>query len=149
MGFIPRVCRRRRTRFRLAAAGLAAIALAAAAFGATAQTAAAAARPRASSCSTTDAALNRPATASSLENSSFPASAAVDGNTSTRWSSSFSDPQWLQVDLGSSQTVCEVTLDWETAYATEFQIQVSADGTSRDKRPMRIGKPEKRSVNVL
>jgi F5/8 type C domain/Beta-1,3-glucanase len=81
-----------------------------------------------SSCSTTDAALNRPATASSLENASFPASAAVDGNTSTRWSSAFSDPQWLQVDLGSSQTICEVTLDWETAYAAAFQIQVSPDG---------------------
>ena len=83
-----------------------------------------------SSCSTTDAALNQPATASSLENASFPASAAVDGNTSTRWSSAFSDPQWLQVNLGSSQTICEVTLDWETAYATAFQIQVSPDGTN-------------------
>ena len=83
-----------------------------------------------SSCSTTDAALNRPATASSLENASFPASAAVDGNTGTRWSSAFSDPQWLQVDLGSSQTICEVTLDWEAAYATAFQIQVSPDGTN-------------------
>jgi hypothetical protein len=83
-----------------------------------------------SSCSTTDAALNHPATASSLENASFPASAAVDGNTSTRWSSAFSDPQWLQVDLGSSQTICEVTLDWEPAYATAFQIQVSPDGTN-------------------
>src|ERR1700733_5986557 len=81
-------------------------------------------------CSTTDAALNRPATASSLENASFPASAAVDGNTSTRWSSAFSDPQWLQVDLGSSQTICEVTMDWEAAYATAFQIQTSPDGTN-------------------
>src|ERR1700722_14055461 len=71
-----------------------------------------------------------PATASSTENASFPASNAVDGNTSTRWSSAFSDPQWLQVDLGSSQTICEVTLDWEAAYATAFQIQVSPDGTN-------------------
>jgi hypothetical protein len=83
-----------------------------------------------SSCNTTDAALNHPATASSLENASFPASAAVDGNTGTRWSSGFSDPQWLEVDLGASQTVCEVTLDWEAAYSTAFQIQVSPDGTN-------------------
>jgi hypothetical protein len=83
-----------------------------------------------SSCNTTDAALNHPATASSLENASFPASAAVDGNTATRWSSGFSDPQWLQVDLGASQSVCEVTLDWEAAYATAFQIQTSPDGTN-------------------
>ena len=83
-----------------------------------------------SGCSTTDAALGQPATASSLENSSFPASAAVDGNTATRWSSAFSDPQWLQVNLGSSQSICEVTLDWEAAYATAFQIQVSPDGST-------------------
>jgi NedA-like, galactose-binding domain len=85
---------------------------------------------QAAACGTTDLALNRPATSSSLENASFPASAAVDGNTTTRWSSAFSDPQWLQVDLGSSQSICEVTLDWEAAYATAFQIQVSADGSN-------------------
>ena len=84
----------------------------------------------AGTCSTTDAALNQPATASSLENATFPASNAVDGNTGTRWSSAFSDPQWLEVDLGSSQTICQVTLNWETAYATAFQIQTSPDGST-------------------
>lgn len=34
-----------------------------------------------------------------------PASAAVDGNTGTRWSSTFSDPQWLTVDLGATATI--------------------------------------------
>jgi hypothetical protein len=82
------------------------------------------------SCSTTNAALGKTATASSLENASFPASNAVDGNTGTRWSSAFSDPQWLEVDLGSSQTICQVTLDWEAAYATAFQIQTSPNGTT-------------------
>ena len=71
-----------------------------------------------------------PATASSLENATFPASAAVDGNPGTRWSSAFSDPQWLQVDLGSTATVSQVVLEWEAAYATAFQIQTSADGTN-------------------
>ncbi|MFD0686213.1 discoidin domain-containing protein [Actinomadura fibrosa] len=95
--------------------------------------ASAATRPataRAAACGTSDAALNRPATASSSESSAFPASAAVDGNAGTRWSSAFSDPQWLQVDLGSSQQVCQVVLSWEAAYATAFQIQVSDNGTS-------------------
>ncbi|WP_239066793.1 discoidin domain-containing protein [Actinomadura bangladeshensis] len=82
-------------------------------------------RAAAAACGTSDAALNRPATASSTENASFPASAAVDGNAVTRWSSAFNDPQWLQVDLGSAQDVCQVVLNWETAYATAFQIQVS------------------------
>jgi hypothetical protein len=72
----------------------------------------------------------RPATASSTENSSFPAANAVDGNTGTRWSSQFSDPQWLQVDLGGTATISQVTLTWETAYARAFQLQTSADGVT-------------------
>ena len=91
---------------------------------------AAGAPPAAAACGNTNLALNQPATASSLENASFPASAAVDGNSGTRWSSAFSDPQWLQVDLGSTQTICQVVLQWEAAFATAFQIQVSPDGTN-------------------
>ncbi|MFI0896289.1 discoidin domain-containing protein [Streptomyces sp. NPDC020983] len=81
-------------------------------------------------CGTANAALHKTATASSTENAGTPASSAVDGNTGTRWSSAASDPQWLQVDLGSSQTVCGVQLTWETAYAKAYQIQVSADGSN-------------------
>jgi hypothetical protein len=77
------------------------------------------------SCGTANAAQGKTATASSAENAGTAASAAVDGNTGTRWSSAFSDPQWLQVDLGSSQSVCGVGLNWETAYATAYQIQVT------------------------
>src|ERR1022692_4636378 len=81
-------------------------------------------------CATTNIALNKPTTASSLENASFTAAAATDGNTGTRWSSAFSDPQWLEVDLGTTQSICRVTLNWETAYATAFQIQTSTDGST-------------------
>jgi hypothetical protein len=77
-------------------------------------------------CGTGNAALNRPASASSTENAGTPASAAFDGNTGTRWSSAASDPQWIQVDLGSSLTVCQLVLQWEAAYATAFQIQLAA-----------------------
>ncbi|HEX4724859.1 MAG TPA: discoidin domain-containing protein [Pseudonocardiaceae bacterium] len=71
-----------------------------------------------------------PATASSVENTSFPAPNAVDGNTGTRWSSAFSDPQWLQVDLGATHTISQVTLNWETAFGKAFQIQTSNDATN-------------------
>jgi len=81
-------------------------------------------------CGTTNVALNKPATASSTENADTAAGAAVDGNSGTRWSSTFADPQWLQVDLGSSQQICRVGLSWEAAYGRSFQVQVSADGTS-------------------
>jgi hypothetical protein len=81
-------------------------------------------------CGTTNVALGKTATASSTENVGTPASDAVDGNAGTRWSSAFSDPQWLQVDLGSTQSICKVTLTWETAYGTAFQIQTSNDATN-------------------
>jgi len=81
-------------------------------------------------CGTTNKALNKPATASSLEGAGYPASAAVDGSTTTRWSSAFSDPQWIYVDLGSTQSVCHVKLNWETAYGKSYQIQTSPDATT-------------------
>ncbi|WP_414672422.1 discoidin domain-containing protein, partial [Lentzea sp.] len=79
----------------------------------------------AAECGATNVALNKPATASSTENGGTPASAAVDGNAGTRWSSQFSDPQWIQVDLGSTQQVCRVSLAWEGAYGRAFQVQVT------------------------
>ncbi len=75
-------------------------------------------------------AQGRPTTASSTENASFPAGNATDGNTGTRWSSAFSDPQWLQVDLGATHTINRVVLNWEAAYARAFQVQTSNDGTN-------------------
>jgi hypothetical protein len=116
------------SRLGVVAALLAAVAVALWPAGASAAPAALAASQ---ACGTANAALNRPATASSAESGQFPASAAVDGSTTTRWSSAFSDPQWLQVDLGSTQSICQVVLDWENpAYASAFQIQVSADATT-------------------
>ncbi|WP_049576131.1 DUF1996 domain-containing protein [Nonomuraea sp. SBT364] len=72
----------------------------------------------------------RPATASSTEGGGYGAGAAFDGDGSTRWSSAAADPQWLQVDLGASATVDRVTLTWEAAYATAFELQISGDGTT-------------------
>jgi len=70
------------------------------------------------------------ATASSSESVGFPASNAVDGNFGTRWSSAFSDPQWLQVDLGATATVSSVLIDWESAYARSFSVKTSANGSA-------------------
>jgi endoglucanase Acf2 len=72
----------------------------------------------------------RPATASSTEAAGFAAGLAVDGNATTRWSSAFADPQWLQVDLGSPQALGRVELTWEAAYGKTYQIQTSTDGTA-------------------
>jgi len=75
-------------------------------------------------------ALNKPAVASSLENSTLPAAAAFDGNATTRWSSAFSDPQWIYVDLGANYTVNRVKLTWQHSYAKAFKIQASNDAAT-------------------
>lgn len=72
-------------------------------------------------------ALNKPVTVSSTESASYAASYAVDGNASTRWSSAYADPQYLIVDLGAQKAITSVVLQWESAYAKQFQIQTSND----------------------
>jgi hypothetical protein len=74
------------------------------------------------------------ATASSTQptdgNGSYGAGNVTDGNFTTRWASDWSDPQWVYVDLGSSQTFHHIQLAWESAYASAYQIQVSNDATN-------------------
>ncbi|MGL1904381.1 MAG: S8 family serine peptidase, partial [Fibrobacterales bacterium] len=77
----------------------------------------------------TDIALNKTTTASSVE-SGLPASHATDGDATTRWSSDFSDPQWVMIDLAGAFDIHRVVLNWETAAARVYTVQVSSDGSS-------------------
>jgi hypothetical protein len=73
-------------------------------------------------------ARGKPVIASSVESTATPASAVNDGSMATRWSSAFSDIQWIRIDL---EDVCDLTgarIFWETAAAKNYKIQVSADG---------------------
>jgi serine/threonine protein kinase len=71
-----------------------------------------------------------PVTASSIQGDPWAAAKAVDGDLTTRWSSAFSDPQWITVDLGAIHTIRKVILYWENAHATAFQLQTSDNGTT-------------------
>src|SRR5690242_4351692 len=84
----------------------------------------------AATCGTANLALNRPATASSTEGAGYLAANAVDGNAGTRWASAWSDPQWIQVDLGAAQSLCQVVLTWEAAAGKAYQVQVSDDASA-------------------
>ncbi|WP_068773824.1 discoidin domain-containing protein [Paenibacillus sp. FJAT-26967] len=79
-----------------------------------------------------DKALYRPTTASSYEDDNldqnYQPSNAVDGNANTRWSSLYSEPQWISVDMGAITDIESVTLRWEGAYAKAYRLQVSTDG---------------------
>jgi microsomal dipeptidase-like Zn-dependent dipeptidase len=78
-------------------------------------------------------AKGRTATASSSESNPFTSyqpGRAVDGDGDSRWASDWSDDQWWQVDLGSTNLVSRVTLDWERAYGKSYRIELSTDGTN-------------------
>jgi beta-glucosidase len=74
-------------------------------------------------------ALNKPVTVSSVEREGLEGGMAVDGDMSSRWSSAFSDPQWITLDLGEVTVIDQVLLFWETAYGKEYKIQVSDNGS--------------------
>ncbi len=80
----------------------------------------------------TGIAVGKPVLASSslTRDGATVAAAAIDGNLSTRWSSEFSDPQWIAIDLGEQTRISRVELVWEAAYAKAYAIQVSDDGTT-------------------
>ncbi|MFD7288126.1 discoidin domain-containing protein [Streptomyces sp. NPDC059863] len=80
----------------------------------------------------TNLARGKPATASSSQPSGTgcpcPAGNAVDGSFDTRWASDWSDPQWIQVDLGRKTTFRHVQLAWEAAYGKGYTLQTSDNG---------------------
>ena len=55
------------------------------------------------------------------------ASMLTDGALSTRWLSdantAFPAAQWVYVDLGAAATVSSIQIDWDTPYATSFEVQ--------------------------
>ena len=81
-------------------------------------------------CGTNNIALKQTASASSVESGSYPAASAFDDDPTTRWSSAFSDPQWIQVDLGSVQNVARVRLNWENAFGQSYSIQLSTNSST-------------------
>ncbi|MEO0404378.1 MAG: discoidin domain-containing protein, partial [Bacteroidota bacterium] len=70
----------------------------------------------------------KPATSSSSESFSLGPEHAVDGDFGTRWSSQFSDPEFIQVDLLDVYLIDQLALAWETAYSSEYRVEFSVDG---------------------
>ncbi|HNP21913.1 MAG TPA: discoidin domain-containing protein [Panacibacter sp.] len=81
-------------------------------------------------CGTVNLALKRPATSSSNENAGLGPANAVDGSLATRWSSQYSDPQSLTVDLGKVTQLCRAVIHWEYALASSYRIQTSNDNVT-------------------
>jgi hypothetical protein len=83
----------------------------------------------------TNIAIGKPTTASSAQADTGDGTCcqpgfATNGNFSNRWASNWADPQWIRVDLGSTQSFNHIQLGWETSYGKSYQIQTSNDGTN-------------------
>ncbi len=78
----------------------------------------------------TNVALNKSSFSSSNEHGGVPPSAVVDGNMSTRWSSQYTDNEWIYIDLGSGHDIDSVVLYWEGAFGRQYSIQTSVDALS-------------------
>jgi len=78
---------------------------------------------------TTNFALTGSATASSVEGPDFEANNAIDGSLDTRWASAWSDPQYLEIDLGAVKTINKVIIHWEYASAESYNVDASIYGS--------------------
>lgn len=63
----------------------------------------------------------------SSEQEGYPAGYAADGDMQTRWSSEFSDRQWIIIDLKQRKNIEKIKLFWETACGKEYLILLSND----------------------
>jgi YD repeat-containing protein len=79
---------------------------------------------------TANLAAGKAATASTSWSAGYTPDLVVDGNGSTRWNSAANDNSgWLNIDLGSVQTVCKVKFNW-VYYPNAFEIRVSQDAVT-------------------
>ncbi|MBC7783780.1 MAG: discoidin domain-containing protein, partial [Burkholderiales bacterium] len=74
-----------------------------------------------------DVALRKPVRASSQQSSSYEPAKVTDGSSASRWASSNSDNQWIEVDLGQPMNISAVQLKWYSFYGRGYSIQVSPD----------------------
>jgi hypothetical protein len=70
------------------------------------------------------------ATASSQQAAAFAPKYAIDGVSTTRWSSDKNTDQWLMLDMGKVVTVASLSINWQTAYSQAYTIQFSPDGVN-------------------
>ncbi len=53
--------------------------------------------------------------------------AVIDGDLLTRWSSDYTDSQWICLDFGRPKVLSKMAIFWESAYAVDYDILTSLD----------------------
>lgn len=74
-------------------------------------------------------ALYQSVSASTVEEGPNTAESVNDGDQLTRWSSLYEDPSWIAIEFDQEYSVDEVKLFWEGSYSSQYEIQVSQDGS--------------------
>ncbi|MGA4841876.1 beta-N-acetylglucosaminidase domain-containing protein [Streptomyces sp. G45] len=96
-----------------------------------------------------DLARGARASSSGDETGDFPASAAIDGDATTRWSSPAEDDAWWGLELPRPVRLGRLVLRWQDAYAAAYRIETSADGrTWRTAAVVRAGRGGRESVRM-
>ncbi|MDD4869179.1 MAG: discoidin domain-containing protein [Kiritimatiellae bacterium] len=74
-------------------------------------------------------AFDNPVTASSSLPNQYQPENVLDGNPKTRWASGAfkQHPEWLQVDFKKNVSIDKLAINWENAFALDYNIQVSDD----------------------
>ncbi|WP_370369381.1 NEW3 domain-containing protein [Catenulispora sp. GP43] len=102
-----------------------------------------------------DLALNATATASSVYDSRYPASNAIDGDSTTEWVSQGELNPWIQLKWSTPQTIGSVTLsdrnnmtDWAPGGTLTFSdgSTVAVNGIPNDGGPRTVGFPPKTGI---
>ncbi|MFE2347322.1 discoidin domain-containing protein [Kitasatospora cineracea] len=90
--------------------------------------------PAPASTGTANLALNHPGYSNYYQDAGHTPLHAFDGGVpaglsgdATRWASDWNDHRWISVDLGATARITAVDLHWESAYAVDYQLQVSDD----------------------
>ncbi|MEV4559576.1 discoidin domain-containing protein [Kitasatospora sp. NPDC049285] len=90
--------------------------------------------PTPAAATTANLALNHPAFGNYYQDAGHTPLHAFDGGfpaglsgDATRWASDWNDHRWVAVDLGASARISAFDLYWESAYAVDYQLQVSDD----------------------
>ena len=71
-------------------------------------------------------AKNKPIYSDNVQDPNY-ANLANDGLMNTRWSSTFSEPHFIVVDLLDPYSVSKIVINWEAAFASKYEIYTSLD----------------------
>ena len=65
--------------------------------------------------------------ASAIQDDRYLAAFAYDNKMETRWSSPFTDPNWLMIDLEQEEEIGGLVVYWDDAYASAYDILLSSN----------------------